>query len=98
MYYAFTQNVGNGTLLSNYFYFNYLHALKQSSRDFNPKFAQYIFFDYYNTPYGGDFRGRLWDVRGWVYFPGLFKHHSFYIKGGYQSQLSSLQLNTYSFR
>jgi hypothetical protein len=96
--YLLTNNVGNGHLVYNYFYLTYLHALKQSLRDFNPKFGQYLYFDYYSTPYGGDFRGSLWDVRALAFFPGLFKHHSLYFKAGYQSELSSLDANIYAFR
>jgi hypothetical protein len=96
--YVFTESVGNGQLFSNFFSFTYTRQLKQSSRDFNPKYAQQVAYENYSTPYGGDFAGRLWTVRGLAYFPGLLKHHSLYFRGGYQSSLSSFNLNTYTFR
>ena len=96
--YVFTGNVGNGQLLSNFFSLSYSHSLKQSRRDINPKFAQLISYENYSTPYGGDFKGRQWLIGGRAYFPGLFKHHSLYFRGGYQNSMSSFDLNTYTFR
>jgi hypothetical protein len=96
--YLFTGTVGNGQLLSNFFSLSYSRILKQSRRDFNPKFAQAISYENYSTPYGGDFTGKLWVIRGVAYFPGLLKHHSLYFRGGYQNSLSSTDLNAYTFR
>jgi len=96
--YVFTDKVDNGYLFSNYFNFTYTRQLKQSRRDFNPKYAQQISYENYSTPYGGDFNGKLWMIRGIFYFPGLVKHHSMYFRGGYQNSLSSIDLNTYAFR
>jgi hypothetical protein len=96
--YLLIDQLSNGTLLSNYFYVNYTHLLKESTRDFNPKFGQALYFDSYSTPYGGKFNGNLWDVRGLFFFPGLFKHHSLFFRTGYQSSLLSPNTNTYTFR
>jgi hypothetical protein len=96
--YLLSDRVNNGNLISNYFHFTYSRSLKQSRRDFNPKFAQYLLFEHYSTPYGGDFYGRLWMARGLTFFPGLAKHHSLYFRGGYQSSHSSFDVDTYSFR
>jgi hypothetical protein len=72
--------------------------LKQSRRDFNPKFGQSLTFENYSTPFGGDFKGSLLAVRGLFFFPGFFKHHSFFFRGGYQTKLSSDDLDVYTFR
>jgi hypothetical protein len=96
--YVFNNRVSDGMLLYNDVKFSFARSLKRSYRDFNSRFAQSVNFEYLSTPYGGDFKGRLLAVRGSLYFPGLFKHHSLYIRGGYQSSYSSLMLNTYDFR
>jgi hypothetical protein len=38
-------------------------------------------------------------ARGSLYFPGLFKHHSLFFRGGFQSELGGFEdLNRYHFR
>jgi hypothetical protein len=96
--YVFGNQVGNGMLLYNQLSFSFSHFLKQSRRDFNPRWAQLIDVDLYNTPYGGDFDGRLAAFRTALYFPGLFKHHSVVVRGGYQFGTDGVDLNRYSFR
>jgi hypothetical protein len=98
LFFSFNDRASNGQLLYNKFMFSYVHATKQSRRDFNPKYAQLLTFENYETPYGGNFRGNLTAIRATLYFPGLFKHHSLYFRGGYQTSFSSTDLNTYQFR
>ncbi len=96
--YVFDNQVGNGKLFFNQFAFSLSRFLKQSRRDFNPRWAQLLDVEYYNTPYGGDFQGRLFAVRSALYFPGFAKHHSIVVRGGYQEGTSGFELNRYSFR
>ena len=96
--YNFTDKASNGDLLYNQFTFSFINLLKRSRRDFNSKYGQSVAFEAYNTPYGGDFAGHLYVARGTFYFPGLFKHHSLYFRGGYQQRLSGINLDTYTFR
>lgn len=97
--YIFNNQVGNGTLVYNQATISISRYLRQSRRDFNPKFAQFIDVELYNTPYGGDFQGRLFAARGQFNFPGVAKHHSLYFRGGYQVELFGYdKLNIYSFR
>lgn len=98
LFYVFTNRTDYGTLISNQFSISYDHVLKQSHRDFNPRFGQLIDFEHFSTPYGGDYYGRLWAARALLYFPGLLKHHSLHLRGAYQQVYSSPELNTYSFR
>ena len=98
LFYVFTDRVSTGYLYSNRFTLSYSRSLKQSRRDFNPKFGQFINFESYSTPYGGDFKGSLLVARGLFFFPGLFKHHSLFFRAGYQSKFSSINLDTYTFR
>ena len=98
LYYVFTDKVSNGYLYSNRFAVSFSNNLKQSRRDFNPKFGQSLTFENYSTPFGGDFKGSLLVARGLFYFPGLFKHHSLFFRGGYQVKLISDDLDVYTFR
>ncbi|HEX5172174.1 MAG TPA: hypothetical protein VFW11_23520 [Cyclobacteriaceae bacterium] len=98
LFYQFNDITDYGQLIFNHFAANYAHFLKQSKRDFNPKFGQYIAVDYFDTPFGGDYQGWQWTARGYFYFPGLFKHHSLLLRGGYQESLDSYELDAYAFR
>ena len=98
LYYVFTDKVSNGYLYSNRFTISYSRSLKQSRRDFNPKFGQFLTFENYSTPFGGDFKGNLMVARSLFFFPGLFKHHSIFLRGGYQTKLSSSDVDVYTFR
>lgn len=96
--FVFNDRVGNGNLLYNRASVSYYRFLKQSRRDFNPRFGQSIDVEHYSTPYGGDYKAGLTMIQGALYFPGLFKHHSFNVRGGLQHQLSNTDLDIYMFR
>lgn len=96
--YVFHNEVGNGALVYNQATISFSRYLKVSRRDFNPKFAQFLDLELYNTPYGGDFQGKLAVARLSLFFPGVAKHHSIYLRGGYQKGTSGYELNRYSFR
>ena len=98
IYYVFSDRTDFGQLIYNNFNISWGHYFKQSHRDLLPKFGQFVSFENYMTPFGGDYQGWLWAARGSLYFPGLLKHHSAYLRGGYQQSYSSPQLDTYSFR
>ncbi len=98
LFFGFNDRVPNGRLLYNQFIFSFSSALKQSVRDFNPKFGQFLTFENYGTPYGGNLTGRLTAIRAAMYFPGLLKHHSFYFRAGYQTSFNSTDQNVYQFR
>jgi hypothetical protein len=97
--YIFNNQVGNGTLVYNQATFSLSRFMRQSRRDFNPKFAQLIDLELYSTPYGGNFTGKLFAARAVLYFPGLAKHHSLVLRGGYQKEASDpYKTNMYTFR
>ncbi len=96
--YNFVDKASNGDLLYNQFTFSFNNLLKRSRRDINSKYGQSVAVEAYNTAFGGDFEGYLYVARGTFYFPGLFKQHSLFFRGGYQQRLSDFNLNTYSFR
>ena len=74
--YQFLEYVGNGTLVYNYLSFSGHRLLKRSHRDIVSRWGQAFNIRYYSTPYGGDFEGGLISAIGYLYLPGLAKHHS----------------------
>jgi len=93
-FYTFFNYPANGNLYYNHFSMEAYRLLKRSRRDINSKWGQFIFLDYYNTPYGGDYSGGQFSVYGTAFFPGLFKHHS--IWGYYAFQHSDMAQMYYS--
>jgi hypothetical protein len=108
-FYWYRTITGNGDLLYNHFQVSGYRLLKQSRRDINPTWGQTFALHGYGTPYGGDFTGKQFSFYTLLYFPGLFKHHSFWGYWGYQqSEIELLSRssssedfkdnNTYFFR
>jgi hypothetical protein len=76
-FYIFREYVGNNRLVNNQFRFNTYRFLKQSTRDFLPKWGQVLNLEWYKTGFGSSLTGSLFAFYTQLYFPGLFKHHSF---------------------
>ncbi|MDN5200048.1 hypothetical protein QQ008_01715 [Fulvivirgaceae bacterium BMA10] len=76
----------NGILRSLTHNITFSRTLKTSKRDLNGKFGQELFLNYNHTPIGGDFTGQYLATQGELFLPGLFKHHSVNLRGGYQYQ------------
>ena len=87
----------NGNLYSNEFKFVFSSLMKRSKRDIESKFGSVLVVENYTTPYGGEFAGGLTALRGQLYFPGIFKHHSFNLFAGYQHNNITLDDNNYWF-
>ncbi len=96
--FIYKDQLNNGDLLYNRFTFAFSNVLKRSYRDFLPRWGQTLNIDFYNTPYGGDFDGRLFAVRSAFYFPGIAKHHFLYARFAYQESLQGIEINQYTFR
>jgi hypothetical protein len=96
--YIYKDQLNNGDLVYHRFAFSFANILKRSRRDFLPRWGQTFDVDFYNTPFGGDFKARLFAVRSAFYFPGFFKHHFFYTRLSYQQSLQGIEVNTYTFR
>ncbi|TRX52415.1 hypothetical protein FNH22_22155 [Fulvivirga sp. M361] len=90
-------DLDNGNLVFNQFGITFSNLMKQSTRDINSRFGQFVTFQRTNT-IGGDFTGAITAVRGGLFFPGLSKNHSFFLRGGYQSKKTDARLDIYSFR
>jgi len=99
--YPYINYQGNGDLIYNHFSISAYRLLKQSRRDIYSKWGQSFFLNAYGTPFGGDYSGAQFSFYGIGYFPGFFKHHSFWGYWGYQySRLSAITTdpNNYVFR
>lgn len=96
--YIYKDQLNNGDLIYNRFSFSFHNLLKRSRRDFLSRWGQSLDIDLYNTPYGGDFHGKLFAARSAFYFPGFFKHHFFYARFSYQESLQEIETNNYTFR
>ncbi len=59
---------------------------RQSERDLNPAWGQTVEINYKNTPFEGDSVNSIFSAELLLYFPGLFRHHSFKVYGGYQDR------------
>ncbi len=89
---SFNQNfrlldqISNGNLHFLEHRIQFSRQFKRSQRDLYSKWGQGFFLNYQHTPIGGDFSGKYLATELQLLFPGLFKLHSFRIKGGYQYQ------------
>ncbi|MEO5599736.1 MAG: hypothetical protein ABIR06_02295 [Cyclobacteriaceae bacterium] len=90
--------VDNGKLLYNNFSLSAFRLLKQSRRDINSKWGQTLELNSFETPFGGDFDGRLASALGRLYFPGFTRHHSFWAYGAFQHTKFEQNVQNYVFR
>ena len=96
--YFFRDYVDNGQLLYNNFSVSAFRLLKISRRDIYSKWGQQIELQSFETPFGGDFKGRLLSAFGVLYFPGFTKHHSFWTYGAWQHTEFEQVRQNYVFR
>ncbi len=76
--------VTGGTLQSLKLDIVFNRQLKRNKRDIYSKWGQTLDLALYSTPFGGDFKSTLFAAQGAFFFPGLAKHHSFFIRPAYQ--------------
>jgi hypothetical protein len=96
--YFFRDYIDNGQLVYNNFNISAYRLLKQSRRDINSKWGQQLEIQSFETPFGGDFNGRLFSALGILYFPGLSRHHSIWGYGAYQHSKFEQVVQNYVFR
>lgn len=73
---------------------------RYSQRDLFPRWGQYCRFTYTETPFDHGLLGSMFSIEGRAYFPGLFRHHHFYLSTGVQQQYPGMYyipLNRLSF-
>lgn len=56
----------------------------QAPRDVESRWGQMIVADYRHTPFDGLMLGDMYALRSTLYFPGIGRHHSFYLNLSYQ--------------
>jgi hypothetical protein len=71
----------------------YASQLKQSTRDVAPRGGATLLATYRTTPFATNLKASQVGVQGSVYLPGLARHHSLRLRGGYQYQ----QQDQYNF-
>jgi len=75
-------------------YLHYMHynffayrQIKTSSRDLAPRWGQQVSVDYIHTPFQSSLKATTYAIETSLFFPGILKHHSLKIKGGYQVRI-----------
>ncbi|MBJ6145684.1 hypothetical protein [Hymenobacter sp. BT559] len=72
---------------------SYASQLKQSTRDVAPRGGATLLATYRTTPFATNLQASQVGVQAGVYLPGLARHHSVRLRGGYQYQ----QQDQYNF-
>lgn len=96
--YFFRDYIDDGQLIYNHFSLSAYRLLKASRRDIYSRWGQQLEIQSYETPFGGDFRGRLFSVYGVMFFPGLARHHSLWAYGAWQQTRFEQAIQNYVFR
>lgn len=65
---------------------NASNLLKRNFRDINPKWGQVLDLNYRTAPFNRDTLGSMLAAETRLFFPGLLRHHSFNMYGGYQKR------------
>lgn len=65
--------------------FTFAHSMRQAERDIFPKWAQTLRLTYFHQPFDNRLDGDLFAAEAFLYFPGLFKNHSFTVNFNYQN-------------
>jgi hypothetical protein len=79
-------DLGNGYLIPITYSLEFWRRVQVSERDLYPRWAQVLYGSFSHTPLPGDYSGLLLSTQAAFYFPGPFKHHSFYLQGGFEWQ------------
>jgi len=75
-----------GSLSALTYGFSFSQVIRQSKRDVAPRWGQALSVSYRTTPFGGQLQANQLAAQGLLYVPGLGKHHSLRLRGGYQQQ------------
>jgi len=72
------------------------NLLKRVEQDMNPRWGQMIDLNLFTAPFiKSDTLGSMFSAETRLYFPGIWKHHSFNVYGGYQKRFDN-QIYYYS--
>ncbi len=78
--------LGDGNFVPVSYQIKYNREQDSSIRDIYPVLAQNFSIDYQHTPIKSDYNGGKLSAQAEFYFPGILKHHSLQIRGGYEIQ------------
>jgi hypothetical protein len=97
---VFRDQLSDGTLKYMQYGLSYSRLHKVSKRDIRSPWGQSIAFNVQHTPFNSDYDDSFnFSVLGSGYFPGIFKHHSVLVTGGYQyNRYNDSGSNNYIFR
>lgn len=89
-------NVGRLYLNYRFYFYNYL---KLSSKEIKPRWGQVIDLNYTHAPFNNDSYGSVYSALAGLYLPGIFRHHSVYLRGGIEKQKTAkyIYMNNLSF-
>jgi hypothetical protein len=70
--------------------------LYSTAKDMYPKWGQALRLNFRNTPYTGNDLGSIEALQTWLYFPGIFNHHSFWFYGSMQRRADT-EIQSYRY-
>lgn len=76
----------NGSFTAMNYLVSYQSLLKRSQRDVQSRWGLAFYMLARNTPFNGTASSQQFATQASIYLPGLGKHHSLRLRGGYQSQ------------
>lgn len=83
------RHVRNGELIGMIYEASFQRLLSRSYLDLSSRWGQTVELNYKQTPFGGDYESEQFSAQTNLYFPGLFRHHSVRLLGGYQQDDNS---------
>ncbi len=63
---------------------SFSNTLKSVPKDMYPKWSQQLYFNFRNSPFAGNTLGSIVSGETYLFFPGIFNHHSLWFYGGIQ--------------
>ncbi|MCX6270246.1 MAG: hypothetical protein NTU44_03330 [Bacteroidetes bacterium] len=64
--------------------------LRYTTKNLLPEWGQVVYLRFRNSPFGGENTGTIKGVQSTLYFPGLYRHHSFSIDLGFQYRINGM--------
>lgn len=95
---TFFSQLDEGMLVTNEFRFQFNNLLKRSRRDIQSRWGQRLEINVIGALANSDFNAGLTSATGYLFFPGFFKHHSFYTIGAYQKNKINYYPDNYFLR
>jgi len=97
--YFFRSYQDDGSLIFNKLRFSAYNLMRASPRDINSRWGQVLFLNSTATMKGSDFTGKQQAATAYLYFPGLFRHHSIWGYWAFQNtDIDWRNRDNYTFR